>query len=67
MGYPYLVGLHYKGLHMGYPYPMFCLRAFWGPQLWTRGVRVYHGLSLRDGVHTPPPRFEGLLRLYQET
>ena len=30
-GYPYLIGLHYKGVYMGYPYPYFCLCAFWGP------------------------------------
>ena len=30
-GYPYLIGLHYKGVYMGYPYPEFCLCAFLGP------------------------------------
>ena len=30
-GYPYLIGLHSKGVYMGYPYPYFCLCAFWGP------------------------------------
>ena len=28
-GYPYPIGLHYKGVYMGYPYPNFCLCAFW--------------------------------------
>ena len=23
-GYPYLIGLPYKGVYMGYPYPNFC-------------------------------------------
>ena len=32
-GYPYLSGLHYKGVYMGYPYPNFCLCAFLGPSL----------------------------------
>ena len=27
-GYPYLIGLHYKGVYMGYPYPYFCLCVF---------------------------------------
>ena len=27
---PYLNGLHYKGVYMGYPYPNFCLCAFFG-------------------------------------
>ena len=31
MGYPYLIGLHYKGAYMGYPYLYFCLSAFLGP------------------------------------
>ena len=30
-GYPYLIGLHDKGVYMGYPYPNFCLCAFLGP------------------------------------
>ena len=30
-GYPYLIGLHYRGVYMGYPYPNYCLCAFWGP------------------------------------
>ena len=31
-GYPYLIGLHYKGVCMGYPYPNFCFcPVFWGP------------------------------------
>ena len=29
-GYPYLIGLLYKGVYMGYPYPNFCLCAFFG-------------------------------------
>ena len=29
-GYPYLNGLHYKGVYMGYPYPYVCLCAFVG-------------------------------------
>ena len=29
-GYPYLIGLHYRGVYMGYPYPNYCLCAFWG-------------------------------------
>ena len=32
-GYPYLNGLHYKGVYMAYPYPNFCLRAFLGPNV----------------------------------
>ena len=31
MGISHLLGLHYKGVCMGYPYPYFCLCAFWGP------------------------------------
>ena len=31
-GYPYLTGLHYKGIKMGYPYPMFLLLCFLGPE-----------------------------------
>ena len=31
MGYPYLIGLHYKGVYMGYPYRNFRLCAFLGP------------------------------------
>ena len=31
MGYPYLVGLHYEGVYMAYPYPKFCLCALLGP------------------------------------
>ena len=31
MGYPYLNGLHDKGVYMGYPYPNVCLCAFLGP------------------------------------
>ena len=27
-GYPCLIGLLYKGVYMGYPYPSFCLCAF---------------------------------------
>ena len=30
-GYPYLIGLYYKGVYMGYPYPIFCLCALLGP------------------------------------
>ena len=30
-GYPYLIGLQYKGFYMGYPNPNFCLCAFLGP------------------------------------
>ena len=30
-GYPDLIGLYYKGVYMGYPYPNFCLCAFLGP------------------------------------
>ena len=29
-GCPYLNGLHYKGVYMGYPYPNFCLCGFLG-------------------------------------
>ena len=29
--YPYLIGLYYKRVYMGYPYPNFCLCAFGGP------------------------------------
>ena len=29
--HPYLIGLYYKGVYMGYPYPNFCLCAFLGP------------------------------------
>ena len=29
-GYPYLIGLHYKGVYMGYHYLNFCLCAFFG-------------------------------------
>ena len=29
-GYPYLMGLPYKGVDMGYPYPNSCLCAFLG-------------------------------------
>ena len=28
--YPYLIGLPYNGVYMGYPYPYFLL-IFWGP------------------------------------
>ena len=31
-GYPDLVGLHYKGMYMGYPYPIMFLCALWGPR-----------------------------------
>ena len=30
-GYPYLNGLHYKTVYMGYPYPNFSLCVFLGP------------------------------------
>ena len=30
-GYPYIIGVLYKGAYMGYPHPNFCLRACWGP------------------------------------
>ena len=29
-GYPYLIGLHYKGVYMGYPYPYVLLMCFFG-------------------------------------
>ena len=31
-GYPYLDGLHYKGVYMGYPYPNFAYVPFLGPK-----------------------------------
>ena len=40
-GYPYLIGLHYKGVYMGYPYPNFCLCAALGPY-------IYVGSGFRD-------------------
>ena len=30
LGYPYLIGLHYKGVYMGYAYPNLWLCAFLG-------------------------------------
>ena len=30
-GYPYLNGLHYKGVYMGYTYPKFSYVLFWCP------------------------------------
>ena len=30
LGYPYLIGLHYEGVYMGYTYPNFWLCAFLG-------------------------------------
>ena len=36
-GYAYLLGLLFQGVYMGYPYPSFCLCAFWGPYLQTWG------------------------------
>ena len=32
-GHPYLIGLPFKGVYMGYPHPYFCLCAFGGPYL----------------------------------
>ena len=39
-GYPYLVGLHYKGGYMGYPYPNVCLCACLGPYLSGLGLGI---------------------------
>ena len=30
MGYPYLIGLHYNGVYIRYPYPSFCLCFYFG-------------------------------------
>ena len=30
-GCPYRIGLHYKGVYMGYPYPNFAYVLFWDP------------------------------------
>ena len=60
-GYPYLIGLHYKGVYRGYPYPNFCLRAFLGPNLGGSevegsdyGVRVLGSPDLRDASANGP-------------
>ena len=44
-GSPYLVGLPFKGVYMGYPYPYFCLYAFLGPYPTSRGA-LSHDVSL---------------------
>ena len=54
-GYPYLNGLHYKGVYMGYPYPYFCLCASLGP--YSCQVRVQG-----DGFRGLGPGLRGILR-----
>ena len=46
LGYPYLIGLHYKGGCMGYHYPNFCLCAFLGPYLGSLGRLGFSSLGL---------------------
>ena len=54
-GYPYIIGLLYKGVYMGYPYPNFCLCAFLGPYcgLAVSDIAVRVGKGLRIQVHKP--------------
>ena len=53
-GYPYLNGLHYKGVYMGYPYHDLCLCAFLGPYnevfSWCRISKTQVGVVFAVGV-----------------
>ena len=47
-GYPYLIGLHYRGVYMGYPHPYFFIYVLlWGPSLGCYGVRVLGFMGFR--------------------
>ena len=53
-GCPYLIGLHHKGVYVGYPYPNFRLNVlFWGPTLWPvrrEGARGTMACPRRNGT-----------------